>query len=86
MGQHPAHVLAHRSLQTLKATLTPGSTFNMNLNGAIDQNQDTFTFTLTSASKLSSKHHHSSGNKPTPHNNSNNNNNSTNNANNPTTA
>ena len=32
-----------------QGNLNPGGTFNINLNGAIDQNQDTFTFTLTSA-------------------------------------
>ena len=33
-----------------QGSLNSGSTFNLNLNGAIDQNQDTLTFTITSGS------------------------------------
>ena len=81
----PAQVLAHRLPQTLKAVLVPGNTFNLNLNGAIDQSQDTFTFTISSDqnSQLSiSTPQQISLNSNNSGNNNNNNNNNGNNSNN----
>ncbi len=67
-----------------QGNLNPGGTFNINLNGAIDQNQDTFTFTLTSAanSQASITTPQEINAQSNNNNNGNNNNNSNNNSNN----